>query len=260
MKEKPYCIQFNQYLKLFEELTGCKIKYQQDITQKRLERFLKKYNIQPDNIFQAERLIKENADCFNSFINIFIPVESYFFRENDYLNQTIKIAAKHQLKKVLVAPCANGETVYSLKILCMENNFKNIHITGIDISNKAIEKAKKGIYGITSLKKISSHLLKKYFFQNSNYYKVKQSLKENIKFIVANLTNLAAFAKYDIILCCNFFIYLKEETIKKTMKNFYNILNPKGFLIVGKSELSLVKSEIFVREKFENLLYFRKTI
>ncbi len=259
MKEKPFYFPFNDYVKLFEHMTGCRIKPEKDLIEKRLERFLKKYNIQPDNIFLAEKLIKSDSECFNSFIDIFIPVESFFFREEDYLNLAITIAQKEKLKDILVAPCANGETVYSLKIMAMEKKIENLTLTGIDISKTAIEKAATGIYNKHSVKNIPLKIINKYFKIKEGKYKIKDTIKSRIKFQAGNLANLSTSGKYDIILCRNFLMYLKEETIELILKNLCNMLKRKGFLILGKSELPFIKhSPGFIKESYNNLLYFRK--
>ncbi len=258
MKEKPYYFPFNEYVKLFEEITGCKINPREDIVKKRLVRFLKNFNIPPENIFKVEKLIDDDKACLNSFIDIFIPVESFFFREKDYLILTIALAKKYGLKKILVAPCANGESVYSLKIISLENNIE-VSIHGMDISDMAILKAKKGIYEKHSVKNISKNLLKKHFLQQENKYILKDYIKNNTYFFTGNLADHKDNPEYDIILCRNFLIYLREETIELILKNIRNMLKKDGFLIIGQSELSLIKRNgEFFKEKNDNLIYFRK--
>ena len=258
MKEKPYYFPFNDYVKLFEEITGCKINTRQDIVKKRLERFLKHYNIHPDNVFKVEEIIENDRDCLNSFIDIFIPVESFFFRERDYLFLTIALAKKYSLKNVLVAPCANGESVYSLKIISIENNI-DLSIHGMDISDRAISKAMEGVYENYSVTNIPKKLLEKHFELNENRYRVKDYLKKGTLFLKANMVNQMYNCKYDIILCRNFLIYLEEETIELILKNIGYMLKKGGFLILSKSELSLIKrNSSFLKEKEGNLIYFRK--
>ena len=258
MKEKPYYFPFNEYVKLFEEITGCNINTRQDIVKKRLERFLKNHHIQPDNVYAIERLIQSDKNLFNSFLDIFIPVESFFFREKDYLTLAVALAKKHSLKKILVAPCANGESVYSIKIISNENKI-DLLVHGMDISEKAITKAQKGIYNHLSIKNIPQKILKKYFTEKENKFEIRDYIKKNVCFFTGNLAKSYQSFKYDIILCRNFLIYLKEETIKLILKNICNMLKKNGFLIVGKSELSLIKrNDNLLKEKNGDLIYFRK--
>ncbi|BBB32198.1 chemotaxis protein methyltransferase CheR [Thermotomaculum hydrothermale] len=259
MKEKQFYFSFNDYVQLFEDITGCKIKPERNLVKKRLERFFKKCQIKSDNIFAVEHLIRTDKECFNSFIDIFIPVESYFFREQDYLNLAIEIAEKQNFKEILVAPCATGETAYSLKILANEKNLNSIKIEGIDISESAIDQAEKGIFNEHSVKNLPNKYLQKYFFKTEKGFKVLHPLKENIEFLTSNLLTLRKINKYDIIICRNFLIYLKEDTVKVVLNIIYQSLKNCGVLILGKSELSLIKCfPYFKREEINNLLIFRK--
>ncbi len=262
MKDKPYYFPFNDYVKIFEEITCCQINPEKTLIAKRLERFLKKFNITPDNVEFAERVIKSDNRYLNSFLDIFIPVESFFFREQDYLDLTLQLIKKHSLKNVLVAPCAGGETVYSLKILAEEKNIKNnIFITGLDISERAIEKAQRGIYNEYSLNKADYKIKNKYFRVQNNKYIINNELKRDASFITANLATFKAYRKYDIILCRNLLIYLREASIKLILKRICKMLKNNGFLILGKSDLPFMKNETnFYKVELNNLVYFRKKL
>ena len=76
--------------------------------------------------------------------------ETAFFRECetlnflvDYLNKTF---GSYKEKSIVVGACSTGEEVYSIKMLLKNSPAK---IIGIDLSPKAIEKAKSGVFQVS---------------------------------------------------------------------------------------------------------------
>ncbi|GEM_PF-3006385 len=260
MKAQQHYFPFNQYKKLYQRITNCNINCQGDIVEKRLKRLLEKFGIPPENINYAERMITQNNELLFAFLDVFVPVESYFFREKDYLELTLNLVPeKKDLVKILVIPCASGEPVYSLQILAKQKNIKNIEIEGADISPAAIEKAEKGIYAEHSLKNVSMELRQRFFEKEEGHYQVKQELKSNVVFKVKNLVKSNETKKYDIILCRNLLIYFEKDTLQIALEKTANMLKNDGFLIVGKYELPLLRNtHLFNRQTKNKMVFFRK--
>ena len=85
-------------------------------------------------------------------------------------------------------------------------------------------------------------MLKKYFFlgtgKNEGLFKIKDKVKDLISFKKINLTdeNYSLKKKMDIIFCRNVFIYFDDQTRRKVLDRFYDLLKTEGRLFIGHSE------------------------
>ena len=80
------------------------------------------------------------------------------------------------------------------------------------IDEKALEKAKKGVYQERSLQEVPLSVKDRYFTQNANRsYEVKTEIKKNITFKKHNLLADRYEQDFDLIVCRNVFIYFTES-------------------------------------------------
>lgn len=159
--------------------------------------------------------------------------------------------------RIWCAGCSFGEEVYSVAITLVEYLKKhgkkiddyNISIFGTDIDDKALERAKEGVYNTEAVKGVKKEILDSYFstnqpiIQNSPTIWVVDSIKNMVSFSMHDLTSetkmsppAGIVANYDLILCRNLLIYFSEPLQKRAFSNLFNSLNPNGYLILGKSE------------------------
>ncbi|MCL1472801.1 CheR family methyltransferase [Argonema antarcticum] len=189
--------------------------------------------------------------------------ESYFFRDkgqfallrNRILPQLIESKNKETNikggeKKTLrlwSAGCSTGEEPYSLAILLYEllpdlDNWK-ILILGTDLNQKAIEKAKHGIYSPWSFRLVDPHLKMQYFSERQTEWKVDENIRKMVRFSYGNLVKdnfpnpSSDINNMDLIVCRNVFVYFQFKAISIVVKKFYNTLAPGGCLITGHTEL-----------------------
>ena len=143
------------------------------------------------------------------------------------------------------AASSTGDEAHTLGVVCQ--SFKDVNagfeyrILGTDISSAVVEKAEKGIYVGTPVKRFRERreeLFNKYMYGNDkDGYKVIPSIKNNIKFKTHNLFNpLKSNYKFDLILLRNVLIYFTKKDQEHVLANIHNSLSPKGYLIIGESE------------------------
>ncbi|HLC40575.1 MAG TPA: CheR family methyltransferase [Methylomirabilota bacterium] len=141
------------------------------------------------------------------------------------------------------AGCASGEEPYTLGvILCASVPFPmlwDLQIVANDISRTALTHARRGIYPRETLKNLDPALLQKHFLPVSNTYHVRDEVKRLVHFSHLNLSDerrMALIRNMDVIFCRNVLIYFGMETRKKVIQQFYDSLNPGGYLFLGHSE------------------------
>lgn len=148
--------------------------------------------------------------------------------------------------KIWSAACSTGEEPYTLAMLLdQQKGLPGYQILATDIDEKALEKAKKGVYQERSLQEVPLSVKDRYFTQNANRsYEVKSEIKKNITFKKHNLLADRYEQDFDLIVCRNVFIYFTESAKEELYLKMAHSLKKNGVLFVGSTE------QIFNPEKF----------
>jgi len=179
---------------------------------------------------------------------------TFFFRENDHftfflknvLPQITEMLKKYKSRdlRIWCAGCSSGEEPYTLAILLLEYFGSEIKSweTGVlatDISEKALEKAKNGIYSDENISGIPLPLRNKYFsrYDEKNWI-VENQVKKLVLFRRFNLMreSFPFKKKFHVIFCRNVMIYFDKPTQNELVRRFYSNTEPGGYLFIGHSE------------------------
>lgn len=184
---------------------------------------------------------------------------SHFFR-NPYVFELMDLAVwppvleaakKSRHIRIWSAGCANGEETYSLAMSILDHLERkkipradiDITIIGTDIDDQALNAAKRGRYGSSALGETKKRIFEKFFVAGGNYYEVIPEIKNIPTFTRHDLTSHVTISpssgvvtNYDLIFCRNVLIYFTAPLQERVLLNFWKILNPNGFVILGESE------------------------
>ncbi|MFO8001111.1 MAG: protein-glutamate O-methyltransferase CheR [Marinilabilia sp.] len=170
------------------------------------------------------------------------------------LDQFLPAYRNNNFINIWSAGCSTGEEVYSLAILLNElGMLEKSRIFATDISQKAIDAAKKGMYKhqlergcIESFKEVfrnrpgGSPDFSKYFDvdEDNDRIKVRPFLKKNVKFQKHDLVKneMPFYNKLDIIFCRNVLIYFNVKLQNRIVQRFFDHLYAHGALILGAHE------------------------
>ncbi len=153
--------------------------------------------------------------------------------------------------RIWCAASSSGQEPYSLAITALENQHLipgwKIEIVATDISDDILEIARKAEYSQFEVQRgLPIQLLTKYFEQNNENWKLKEEVRNMVKFQNFNLLNdMATLGLFDIILCRNVLIYFNEETKKEILIKMAKRIPSDGFLFLGGAETVLGISEDF---------------
>lgn len=204
------------------------------------------------------RYLHENpAEVQALYQEILINVTS-FFRDPDVfetLKREVFPAILHDRSadlpiRIWVAGCSTGEEAYSIAICLLEffthqPRKPQIQIFATDISERAIEKARLGIYQQSQVSDISPERLQRFFTQVEGGYQINKVIREFCIFARQNLIGDPPFSRLDLISCRNVLIYFGSALQKKVLPIFHYGLNPTGFLLLGASETVGGLSDLF---------------
>ncbi|MBE8720116.1 CheR family methyltransferase [Sphingobacterium pedocola] len=162
--------------------------------------------------------------------------------------------------RVWSAGCATGEEAYSLSILLQEEKLLNrSFIYGTDISQQAINTAKKGVYTVEKIKSYTENynrvgMNSKFSDHYTAMYDaviINNEYRNSILFSNHNLVSDNVFNEFQLICCRNVLIYFDKELQQRVLNVFYESLSLFGFLCLGTKE-SLYRQEMNANFKVIN--------
>jgi two-component system CheB/CheR fusion protein len=202
------------------------------------------------------RFLEDRPDEVVNLHNDFLIHVTRFFREPesfDVLKTSVLPAITGNGREPIrawVAGCATGEEAYSLAIIVLEAlgdkpGDRRIQIFGTDVSEAAVDFARRGVYPSAISTDVSPERLKKYFTGVEGGYRVSKLLRELCVFARQDLTRDPPFSHLDLICCRNVLIYLDAARQQKLLSVFHYALKPTGALLLGHAETIGFHSELF---------------
>lgn len=195
--------------------------------------------------------------------------ETLFFRDPGFFAALEEFIVKEILPtspaeiKIWSAASSFGQEALSIAMTLDELSQKRylppFSITATDISEKAIAKAKSGLYSdFEVMRGLSEERKQKYFSKTANGWQVKQSLHSKIKFGYNNLIRPQVTDTFHVIFCRNVLIYQRVEMKKTVVDNLYHLLDPKGGILLGVGETMLGIRDQVDSSIVGNVIFYRK--
>jgi two-component system CheB/CheR fusion protein len=205
--------------------------------------------------------------------DLLIPVTSFFRDSSVFDNLCSKVFPSiinnkqpTEAIRIWVAGCSTGEEAYSMAMCIKEflgsntlvNSEERVQIFASDLSEPAILKARTGIYSKMEVAGLSTERLNEFFTKTDGSYQVNRKIRDLCIFATHNFLKDPPFGKLDLVSCRNVLIYMEPYLQKKAMTTFHYALNPKGFLLLGKSETTGGVPDLFASIEKNDKLYSRK--
>ena len=245
--------------------------YKKSTVYRRIERRMGIHQI--DRIDNYVRYLRENPQELELlFSELLIGVTS-FFRDPAAWEQlqaeVIPALLDHrppsQALRVWVPGCSTGEEAYSLAIVFLDVLAQlkparrcTLQIFATDLDQKAIERARAGVFPANIAADVSPERLSRFFVPLERGYQIAKAAREMVIFAPQNLIMDAPFTKLDLVICRNLLIYLTPELQKKLLPLFHYSLNPGGFLFLGSAETIGEFTDLFAPLAGQTRLYRRR--
>ena len=194
----------------------------------------------------AAYLREHPEEAVAAYEDILIRVTS-FFRDPetfDALKERVFPAfvqdSRQDRIRVWVPGCSTGEEAYSLAIALLEflpeAEGIRVQIFGTDISEKAIGKARAGIYAEDAFASMSPERKRRFFTRVNEGYQIARQVRDLCIFARQNVIEDPPFSNIDLLSCRNLLIYLEPVLQNKVVGLFHYALKPSGFLLLGGAE------------------------
>ncbi|MCW3480120.1 hypothetical protein OL229_11220 [Neisseriaceae bacterium JH1-16] len=216
----------------------------------------------------CERLAACSADAFEPYwqllqgsaherqqlIEAVVVPETWFFRDA----AAFDAAARHACKlladgrhsgplRLLSLPCSSGEEPYSLAMALLDAGIapQRFQIDAVDISQRALERARHGLYQQHSFRSGTLGFRDRFFSAEPDGHRLNEAVRRQVRFRQGNLFGpelLAGEAPggYDIVFCRNVLIYFDRATQQRAIAVLRHWLAETGLLLVGPAEAALL--------------------
>jgi len=111
-------------------------------------------------------------------------------------------------------------------------------VVGIDISEKALERARQGVYGQASFRGKDLTFRDHYFQRKGDAYQLLDPVRGKVFFKIGNImeSHFATGSPYDVIFCRNLMIYMSPAARNQTLETMSRLLDEKGIFFCGHAE------------------------
>lgn len=207
-------------------------------------------------------------------MDILTTNETYFFRESlqlkaftDEIIPELLRDRDRQARRTLriwSAGCSTGEEPYTIAMLLSdiwELHGWKIEIIGTDISQRVLQHARRGVYGKASFRATDELYLRRFFHEQDDGHRVKDSVRELVTISHLNLfdsNRIALLGKMDVVFCRNVIIYFDLAAKKRVIDSFHKSLCDGGFLLLGHSESLMNVTTQFTLRHFKNDMIYQK--
>lgn len=189
---------------------------------------------------------------------VVVPETSFFRHPKSFIYLRHHVCQHPQPSwRILSLPCSTGEEPYSIAMTLLEAGLpaETFSIDAVDVSDRALTKARQGVYTPYSFRQINKlpsllqqTCLKSYFQERENQYLLGPQARSSVRFHRGNLANiwcLIDFLPYDIIFCRNLLIYFHASARDRALHHLDRLLVPDGLLFVGHAEGRLIDPKRF---------------
>lgn len=194
-------------------------------------------------------LLQSSASERQALIEEVVVPETWFFRDPEaftalarFALYTLSGSATRRLR-ILSLPCSSGEEPYSIAMALLDAGLapSRFSIDAVDISARALERARTGLYRANSFRGTDASFRQRFFAAD----RIHDRVRDAVTFHQANLLALddpPGGAPYEVIFCRNLLIYFDRATQDRAVALLRRLLAREGVLFVGPSESGLLLS------------------
>jgi chemotaxis protein methyltransferase CheR len=228
-----------------------------------------------EDYYRYLRFAPERAAEQQRMVSHLTNNETYFFREQTQLDvfstyvlraiKERKTRAGERRLHLLSAGCSTGEEPLTLGMILFDSGQFfwgwDVRVTGLDVDESALEKARRGVYHENSLRTLTAPLLERHFVRDGSGVRVKEASRKGVGYRAGNLLDPASYEgldPLDVVFCRNVLIYFSDAAVERAVALFHEALAPCGYLLLGHAESLARVSSAFVPIRFQGAILYQK--
>ena len=190
-----------------------------------------------------------NEDFLISVTSFFRDPGTFDLLRTRIFPDLMKSRRSDQAVRMWVPGCATGEEAYSLAICAAESQDvarpAELQIFATDVSESAIDQARRGVYPESALLNVSPDRMRRFFNRVDGRYQVAKGIRDICIFARQNVAADPPFSNLDVLSCRNLLIYLEPTLQRKLFPLFHHVLKTTGYLVLGSSESAAPFGDLF---------------
>jgi two-component system CheB/CheR fusion protein len=201
--------------------------------------------------------LEVHPDEFTALFNTILINVTSFFRDPvawDALKGEVvpRIVEKDEPIRIWCVGCASGEEAYTLAMVFADavglaNLPGRVKIYATDVDDDELVQARAGVYATRAVEAIPAEKRELYLDPATDgQFGIKKELRRTVIFGRHDLVKDAPISRVDLIACRNTLMYFNADVQSKIYGAFYFALAPRGYLFLGKSEMLLTRTEMFM--------------
>jgi two-component system CheB/CheR fusion protein len=245
--------------------------YKQPTIRRRLLRRMALHRV--NDLGQYVKLLQSDAQELQGLFHDLLIHVTKFFREPE----SFQALAEHVFPKLIegrdpeqpirvwVCGCATGEEAYSVAIELLDflesrQSQVRAQIFATDVSDRAIEHARAGVYNATIAEDVPADRLRRYFTRSDGHYRVNKAVRDLCVFARQDLTKDPPFSRLDIVMCRNVLIYMDGVLQRRLIGLFHYALQPNSYLVLGQAESVGAQASLFSMVDKKHRIHRKKTL
>ncbi len=216
-------------------------------------------------------LLRRSESELEQLTEAVVVPETWFFRDAEAYAALAQIVMREWVPahatgvlRILSAPCSTGEEPYSIAMTLIDAGLprQRFKFDAIDISSRALDEARRAIYGRNSFRGQDLSFRDRFFEPVADGYRLAEPVRERVEFQHGNLVAhdlLPGIGSYDIVFCRNVLIYFDGATQERVIRMLDRLLAPAGVLFVGPAEIFLARCGGFSSADFPSAFACRKS-
>ena len=203
--------------------------------------------------------LEANQDEFvDLFDTILINVTSFFrdpaaweYLAAEIVPRILESRPAPEPIRVWSAGCASGEEAYTVAVLLAEAldelDFRaRVKIYATDVDEQALVQARHGAYARKDVEAVPEPLQDRYFELQDGRYVFRSDVRRAVIFGRHDLVRDPPISRVDLLIARNTLMYFNPELQARILGSFHFALSDGGFLFLGKSEMLLTRTKLFV--------------
>jgi chemotaxis protein methyltransferase CheR len=231
---------------------GIDMSNKKEIMSGRLENFVQSRGYTGYGSFMNDVESDITGSLEKELVNLLSTNHTFFMREFEHFNfmrdevlpwLKVKEAATKDLY-IWCGAASTGQEPYMTAMLLidffgLEHSQWDTKVLATDISTEALEQAVRGVYAKEQTEALPESWKRRFLkaSPDGESYEIKKEVKEQVIFRKFNLMEPFPFKKkMHVIFLRNVMIYFDHETRARLVKKIYDILEPGGYLFIGRTE------------------------
>ena len=244
-----------EFLRIFRFLKsryGIDLTRKKEIVQGRLDNYIHTNGFRNYHEYMNAVETDFTGKLEHELVNILTTNHTFFMREFehfDFLRQVVlpELRIKEEKKKDLCIWCGAASTGQEPYMIAMqlkdffglEHHLWDTKVLATDISTQVLQQAAEGKYDKSQIETLPESWKRRFLhaIEGGERYEIAKEIKEEVLFRQFNLMDIFPFKrKMHIVFLRNVMIYFDKETKKQLIQKVYDVMEPGGYLFIGRTE------------------------